>query len=96
LPRYLVERFLPGDPEAQLAAVADRASSSAEAMRREGIELRYLGSTLIPEDQMCFCLFEAPSAEAVGQANLRAGLTFERILEALSADVRRADDEASR
>jgi hypothetical protein len=62
-------------------------------MRREGIELRYLGSTLIPEDQMCFCLFEGPSTEAVVEANKRAGLAFERILEALSADERPASGE---
>jgi Protein of unknown function (DUF4242) len=92
LPRYLVERFLPGNPEAQLSAIADAAAASAEKMRREGIYLRYLGSTMIPEDEICFCLFEGPSAEAVGEANRRAGLRFERILVALTADPTRPAD----
>ncbi len=92
MPRYLVERFLPGDPETQLSAIADRAAASAETMRGEGVSLRYLGSTAIPEDQICFCLFEGPSAEVVGEANRRAGLAFERILEALTVDETRRTD----
>jgi uncharacterized protein DUF4242 len=83
LPQYLVERFLPGDPETELAAVGDRAGGFAEEMRSEGVPVRYFGSTMVPEDQICFCLFEGPSAEAVREVNMRAGLTFERILEAL-------------
>jgi hypothetical protein len=83
LPQYLVERFLPGDPAARLAAVGDRARGFAEQLWSEGIQVRYLGSTMVPQDQTCFCLFEGPSAEAVREVNTRAGLAFERILEAL-------------
>jgi len=84
LAQFLVERFLPGEPEAQLALIASRAGASAEMMLSEGVPVRYLGSTLIPQDQICFCLFEGPSVEAVEEVNRRAGLTFERVLEAFS------------
>jgi hypothetical protein len=39
-------------------------------------------STFIPAEEKCFCLFEASSAESVQEANERAGLPFERIVEA--------------
>lgn len=83
MPRFLVERFLSGNPEAKLSVVADLASAAAAAMREEGTPIWYLGSTLVPEDELCYCLFEGPSAEAVAETNRRAGLTYERILEAL-------------
>jgi len=86
LPHYLVERFLPGDPAAQLAAVGDRARRSSEHLRSEGVHVRYLGSTMVPEDETCFCLFEALSLEVVRRANEGAGLAFERILRALWID----------
>ena len=77
--RYVVERFIPGAREVQLAAVA----AVGAAFAVPGL-VRYLGSTLIPDDQVCFCLFEAASAESVRQANVRSGLSFERVLEAIS------------
>ncbi len=80
---YLVERYLPGEPSAELARVARRAESSTAQLRAQGAPIRYLGSTLVSEEQTCFCLFEAPDSDAVRAANDRAGLSFERIVSAL-------------
>jgi len=46
------------------------------------VPIRYLGSTFVPGEERCLCMFEGPSAEAVRQANVRAGLPLERIVEA--------------
>jgi hypothetical protein len=46
--------------------------------------VRYLGSTIVLEDEACFCEFEAPSAAAVAEANREAGLSFDRIVPALA------------
>jgi hypothetical protein len=63
--------------------VARRAEISTAQLRAEGTPIRYLGSTLVSEEQTCFCLFEAPDRHAVQAANERAGLSFERIVSAL-------------
>jgi hypothetical protein len=42
-----------------------------------------MGSTLVPDEQTCFCLFDARSDGEVLAANDRAGLAYERIVSAL-------------
>jgi hypothetical protein len=83
MPKYMVERNLPGLTEEQLAAAAASATTATTRMANEGVPVRYLRSTFVPSEDKCFCLFEGPSAEAVREANERAGLPLERITEAL-------------
>jgi hypothetical protein len=82
MPKYVVERYLPGITSEQLAAAAGSAKSTTAAMTDEGTPVRYLRSTFMPGEEKCFCLFEGPSAEVVREANVRAQIPFERILEA--------------
>ena len=79
---YLVERHLPGFTTEQLPAAAGAAKAATEQMAQEGVPVRYLRSTFVPDEEKCFCLFNGPSVEAVREANERAGLPFDRILEA--------------
>ena len=44
---------------------------------------RYLGSTIVLSDEACVCI-SAASPEAVAKANRRAGLTFDRIVPAVT------------
>ena len=81
--KYLVERYLPGIQPEQLAAAAGSAKSTTEAMTQDGTPVRYLRSTFIPGEEKCYCLFEGPSADVVKQANDRAQLPYERIVEAM-------------
>ncbi len=83
MPRYMVERHLPGLTADQLKAAAKTAKQTTAAMTKEGTPVRYLRSTYVPGEQKCFCLFEAASEDAVKQANQRAKLPFERVHEAL-------------
>jgi hypothetical protein len=83
MPRYVVERHLPGFTGEQLPGAAALAKSASAEMSGEGTPVRYLRSTFIPGEDKCFCLFEAESAEAVKEANERAGLPFERVQEAV-------------
>lgn len=43
-------------------------------MRGEGVPVRFLRSIFVPEDETCFCLFQAPSSEEVREAAHRAAL----------------------
>ncbi len=83
MPKYMVERYLPGITSDQLEAAAARAKSTTAQMTQQGTPVRYLRSTFIPGEEKCFCLFEGSSAEVVKQANERAEIPFERIVEAL-------------
>jgi hypothetical protein len=81
--KYLVERYLPGITPDQLAAAAGSAKSQSAQMSGEGTPVSYLRSTFIPGEEKCFCLFEGPSADAVRTVNERAGIPYERIVEAM-------------
>ena len=75
---YVVERYLPGLTRAELLQGLARLERTSEA--------RYLGSTVVLEDEACFCQFEAASEAAVAEANRRAGLSFDRIVPALTVE----------
>lgn len=79
---YLVERYLPGATDDDVADAAERVAAASERMTAEGISVRYLGTTFIPADETCFCEFEAPTRETVDWVNERANVPFARILPA--------------
>ncbi len=83
MPRYMVERYLPGITADQLSAAAARAKSTTAQMTQEGVPVRYLRSTFIPGEEKCFCLFDGPSVDVIKQANEQAEIPFERIVEAV-------------
>jgi hypothetical protein len=82
--QYLVEAYTPKRDREDLRSLVARARKAAAAMRRDGFEVRYLRPILLPEDEICFHLFEAPSAEAVSEASKRAELVYERIVETVA------------
>jgi hypothetical protein len=77
---YVVERYLPGISSSELQQMLDGLRATTRQMRKEGTPIRYLGSTIVPDDESCFCQFEGPSQAAVAEANRRAGVAFARIL----------------
>lgn len=83
MPRYLVERYLPGIQPEQLTAAAGSAKRTAAQMAAEGTPVHYLRSTFTPGDEKCYCLFEGPSEDAIKTANDRAQLPYQSISEAM-------------
>jgi hypothetical protein len=79
MPRYMVERHLPGITSDQLTAAARSAKETTAQMTQEGTPVRYLRSTFLPGEEKCFCLFEGESDDVVRAANERAQIPFERI-----------------
>jgi hypothetical protein len=90
---YLAECYWPGVSEQKLAAAARRAREAASELRREGAEVDFLGSILIPADETVFCLFEGREAD-VRAVSERAGIPFERVLESLRIDGKQGPVEA--
>jgi hypothetical protein len=75
---YVVERYLPGLVSSELLRSLQQlervAGGSGDA------PVRYLGSTIVPGDEACFCEFDGPSEASVAEVNRRAGLPFNRIV----------------
>ncbi len=77
---YVAECFWPGVTQTELRALDGRASHSAR--RTSGTEqaVHYVGSMLMPEDEVVFCFFEGPSAEAIATAARSAQIPYARIV----------------
>jgi hypothetical protein len=86
VPEFLVEQYISSADTACAGASSKRARLAAAALNSEGTTVRYLRSILVPEDETCFYLYEAGSAEAVREAARRAGLQFERIIAAVAEE----------
>ncbi len=84
LETYLVERYWPGIDLAQLRSLLPRLEIAAEAMRAEGVAIGYVGSILMPADQVVFSLIEASSEADVRHLNERAELPLDRIATAIA------------
>jgi hypothetical protein len=80
---YVVERYLPGLSRSDLLPRLSGLEPVTQDLRERGLEVRYLGSTIVLEDEACFCEFESPSETAVAEANRRADLPFDRIVPAV-------------
>ena len=80
---YVVERYLPGLSRANLLPRLSRLEPVTQDLCERGLEVRYLGSTIVLEDEACFCQFEGFSVAAVTEANRRADLPFDRIVPAV-------------
>jgi hypothetical protein len=81
---YVVERYLPGLSRSDLLAALERLRKVTCGLRKEGEPVHYLGSTIVLEDEACFCQFEGPSEGAVAEANRRANVPFDRIVPAIA------------
>ena len=83
---FMVERYLPGVGCRALREALRRTAEVAAALSEEGVQVRYLGSTFVPDEEVCFCRFEARDAEAVRHVNERAALPFWRVVPAQFVD----------
>lgn len=76
---FLVEVYVSRTQGACVERGAERARLGAEALSREGEPVRFVRSLFVPEDETCFFVFEAASAEVVRAAAQRAALPFDRV-----------------
>jgi uncharacterized protein DUF4242 len=85
VPSYLVETYL-GRAEAQERAARERQAHSAAAeLTQETTRVRFDRSIHVPDDEICFYVFDAPSARDATEAARRAGLDPIRVVEAVSS-----------
>jgi hypothetical protein len=85
VPNYLVETYLARGLAGERAARERRARSTAEELAEEGTRVRFDHSIYVPEDEICFFVFDAPSGRAAALAAQRAELDPIRVVEAISS-----------
>jgi hypothetical protein len=87
VPSYLVETYLARGQAGERAARERRARSAADELTRVSFD-RLIH---VPEDEICFFVFEAPSSRDALVAAERAELGPIRIVEAVSSSSPRED-----
>jgi hypothetical protein len=85
MPSYLVETYLARSQAGERAACDKRARSAAVELTRGMILVRFDRSIYIPEDEICFFVFDAPSRREAARAAQRAELQPIRVVAALSS-----------
>jgi hypothetical protein len=85
MPSYLVESFLARGDAGGRQARERRARLAAEALTREETRVRFERSIHVPEDEICFFVFDAASGREAALVAQRAGLEPFRVVEAISS-----------
>jgi hypothetical protein len=84
VPSYLVETFLPRGAAGELAARERRARSAAEELTRKGTGVRFDRAIHVPEDEICFFVFDARSGREAALVAERADLEPLRVVKAIN------------
>ncbi len=84
--RFLAEAYVPRSRAGDSRRAARCARAAAEQLSREGTSVRYVRTTLLPGDETSFHVFDALSADAVGEVGRRAGLNWARIVRAVEEE----------
>lgn len=74
---------MPGTTTECFCATAERVRATAGTMARGGTPIRHLRSIVVPVDEAVFCVFDAASMDLIEQLYDRAGVRFDRIVDAL-------------
>jgi hypothetical protein len=86
VPSYLVETYLTRGQVGERAAREQRARSAAKELTQGKARVRFERSIHVPEDEICFFVFDAPSAREAALVAQRAGLDAFRVVEAVSLE----------
>ena len=85
MPSYLVETYLARGHAVERAAREERARSAAGELTQAGSRVRFDGIIDVPEDEICFFVFGAPSSEEAVLVAQLAALDPVRIVEAVTS-----------
>jgi hypothetical protein len=82
---WLVERYFGGVTSHRLSQLAADTRATVAEMGAKGVAVGYLGSTAIPQEETCFCLFVAQSPAVIEQLNSHLTVPSLRVVGALSS-----------
>jgi hypothetical protein len=81
--QFLVEVFMPRSRAGELDAAKERVRAATTRVSRSDRDIRYVRAMYVPEDETCFYVFRASSAEVVAHVSGLAGLRDARVVETL-------------
>ena len=85
MPSYLVETYLGRGQAGERTAREQRARSAAKELAEATAPVSFEGSIHVPEDEICFFVFDAPSGRDAALVAQRAALEPIRVVEAVSS-----------
>jgi hypothetical protein len=91
VPSYLIETYLARGKTGERASREQRARSAAKELTEKSGRIRFERAIHVPEDEICFFVFEAPSGRDAALVADRAGLDPFRVVEAISSDLDNAN-----
>ena len=83
MPSYLVETYLARGDTGARTAHERRARSAAEELSCTGTRVCFERAIHVPEDEICFFVFDAPSRRDAALVAQQAGLDPLRVVEAI-------------
>ena len=83
MPSFLIETYLARCTDVERAAREHQAHSAAAEATQTGARVSFDGSIHVPEDELCFFVFAAPTAEQAAEVARHAGLEPLRVVEAV-------------
>jgi hypothetical protein len=81
---FLIERDLEGISMPDLHGLVAASQRQVARMRKEGDLVHYLGSTFLPAEGLCLCLYQAKDEAVLGDLNRGARLPVKRIVDAIA------------
>jgi hypothetical protein len=89
VPDYLVETYLSRRLAGERASRERRARSAAEQLAEGGTPVRFDRSIYVPEDEICFFVFDAPSGRDAAVVAQHACLEPIRVVQVSSGEEER-------
>jgi hypothetical protein len=81
---FVIERDLDGISMPDLHGLVAASLRQVARMREAGDLVHYLGSTFLPGEGRCFCLYQAKDEAVLSELNLSARLPATRIVAAIA------------
>jgi len=83
MPLFVAKRTLPGITPAALMSAGVRAKTCCAEMTQEGESVRWVRSFFLPSTEQTHCYFDAASKLLVEEANQRARVPFDEVIEVI-------------
>jgi hypothetical protein len=81
---FVLEVYLPSADGGALEKASASARAGAEDLNAEGCRVAFLHAIYVPDDQTCFYVYEADSADEVREAARRAQMPYGRVVAAVT------------
>jgi hypothetical protein len=83
MPSYLIEVYVPRARTPEVGSTGRRIRAAIEELHRDGVDMRYVRTMILPDDETCFHVLDAPSTAEVERVCERAGVERIRVVSAI-------------